>query len=109
MPRRSHRLQYLVRELYREPNRHYEHLRGFIAPEAGMIVASKMSQAHLYLDGAKTAYPFLFGARAGFRIADSPLRLFIWFAGCQDSRNQEPCSLACRRFVSNHRRLRAIT
>lgn len=77
MPRRSHRLQYLVRELYREPNRHYEHLRGFIAPEAEMIVASKMPQAHLYLDGAKTAYPFLFGARAGFRVADSPLRLFI--------------------------------
>jgi NAD+ kinase len=77
MPKRSRRLQYLVRELYREPGRCYQLTRGFIRPGEEIIVASKMPQAHLYLDGAKTAYPFPFGARAAIRVADCGLRIFL--------------------------------
>ncbi|HZS05191.1 MAG TPA: NAD(+) kinase [Blastocatellia bacterium] len=77
VPLGSRRLQYLVRELYREPGRAYQLLRGFIEPGEEIVIASKMPQAHLYIDGAKTAYPFPFGARAGIRLADSALRIFL--------------------------------
>lgn len=76
MPPTSRRLQYLVRELYREPQRSYALTRGFIEPQEEFIVASKMQKAHLYLDGARTAYEFPFGVRARFRRAEHSLRLF---------------------------------
>ncbi len=77
MPKRSRRLQYLVRELYREPNRSYQLVRGLIAPDEEIVIASKMPQAHLYIDGAKTTYPFPFGARARIRHAETGLRIFL--------------------------------
>ncbi|HWQ33689.1 MAG TPA: NAD(+) kinase [Blastocatellia bacterium] len=77
MPKRSRRLQYLVRELYREPGRSYQLTRGFIRPEAEISIASKMPQAHLYIDGARTAYQFPFGSRARLRLADCGLRIFL--------------------------------
>lgn len=77
MPLKSRRLQYLVRELYREPLRSYDLTRGFIEPQTELVVASKMQNAHLYIDGARTAYEFPFGARARFKLADQPLQLFI--------------------------------
>lgn len=77
MPRRSRRLQYLVRELYREPGRRYRLTRGFIDPGRELAVASKMPAAHLYIDGARTAYAFRFGARARFRVAAENLRIFL--------------------------------
>ncbi len=77
LPKRSRRLQYLVRELYREPGRCYRLTHGFIAPGHEIGIASKMPQAHLYLDGARTAYPFPFGARAVVRLADHGLRIFL--------------------------------
>jgi NAD+ kinase len=77
MPLRSRRLQYLVRELYREPGRSYALTRGFIAAGEELCVASKMQTAHLYLDGARTAYEFPFGTRAKIKLAASNLKLFI--------------------------------
>ena len=77
MPLGSQRLQYLVRELYREPHRSYALTRGFIEPTEELIVASKMQKAHLYLDGARTAYEFPFGARVRLKLAEQSLRLFI--------------------------------
>jgi NAD+ kinase len=77
MPRFSRRLQYLVRELYREPGRSYQLTRGFVGPGAQLVVASKMPQGRLYVDGAKTAYPFTFGMRAVMKLAPSDLRIFI--------------------------------
>lgn len=77
MPLGSERLQYFVRELYREPNRSYALTRGYLSPHETLVVASKMQQAHIYLDGARTAYEFPFGARVQVQRAASPLQLFI--------------------------------
>lgn len=77
MPKRSRRLQFRVRELYREPGRSYRLTHGFIAPGQEIGIASKMPQAHLYLDGARTTYQFPFGARAVVRLADHGLRIFL--------------------------------
>lgn len=74
---RSHQIQYLIRELYREPNREYELTRGLLAPEAEITVASKMPEGRLYIDGARTAYEFPFGARARIRAAEKVLRIFL--------------------------------
>lgn len=77
MPLGSQRLQYLVRELYREPGRNYSLTHGFVAAGGVLGVASKMQQAHIYIDGARTAYKFLFGAHVTIGVAASPLRLFV--------------------------------
>ncbi|NOT60617.1 MAG: NAD(+) kinase, partial [Acidobacteria bacterium] len=59
-PRRSQKIQYRVRELYREVHggvlRDYQLTHGFIAPDEVLTIASKMPDAWLYLDGARTAY-----------------------------------------------------
>ncbi len=77
LPLGSQRVQYLVRELYREPARTYALLRGFLAPNEELLVASKMQNAHIYVDGARTAYDFPFGTRARIKLAEKHLRLFI--------------------------------
>lgn len=77
MPRHSQKIQYLVRELYREPNRQYGLVRGMIASDAEIVVASKMQESHIYVDGARTAYPFPFGTRVKIRRAEFPLQLFL--------------------------------
>lgn len=77
MPLGSQRLQYFVRELYREPQRSYALTRGFLSPQDALVVASKMQKAHLYIDGARTAYDFPFGTRARLQRAAHPLRLLI--------------------------------
>ncbi|MBI1765678.1 MAG: NAD(+)/NADH kinase [Acidobacteria bacterium] len=81
MSLRSHRLQYLVRELYREIHGghqyEYELERGLIDPGESLTVASKMPEGWLYIDGARTAYRFPFGTRATLRAADARLRLFL--------------------------------
>ena len=65
-----------MRELYREPQRTYELLRGFIEPGAELTIASKMGQGELYVDGARTLYAFPFGTRARITLAAAPLRIF---------------------------------
>lgn len=77
MPLQSRRLQYFVRELYREPQRSYALTRGFIKPGEEIRIASKMQNAHVYIDGARTTYEFPFGTRARIRLAEFALRLFL--------------------------------
>lgn len=75
LPLRSKRIQYLIRELYREPNRSYRLTRGFVSPPQEIVIASKMPDGHLYIDGARTLYPFVFGMRARIQLAQNFLRL----------------------------------
>ena len=77
MPLGSKRIQYLVRELYREPKRTYSLTRGFIEAGEEILVASKMAAGELYIDGAKTRYEFPFGARAKISTAEHALRIFL--------------------------------
>ncbi len=77
MPLGSQRLQYFVRELYREPQRSYALTRGFLSPHEELVIASKMQNAHVYVDGARTAYAFPFGTRAKIKLAENRLRLFV--------------------------------
>lgn len=77
LPLHSENIQYLVRELYREPGRQYQLRRGLLRPGEQLTIASKMPEAHLYIDGARTKYKFPFGARAGFRLAETPLHIFL--------------------------------
>ncbi len=77
MPLGSKRIQYLVRELYREPKRSYSLIRGFIESDEEIIVASKMAAGEMYIDGAKTRYDFPFGARAKITAAEHRLKIFL--------------------------------
>jgi NAD+ kinase len=80
-PRRSQKIQYRVRELYRETHggvmRNYRLTHGLLEPGEQLTVASKMPEAWLYIDGARTAYRFPFGARASFQAANEALRLLM--------------------------------
>jgi NAD+ kinase len=77
MPLRSRHIQFLARELYREPGREYGLTRGLIPPDSGVTIASKMPDGRLYIDGARAQYPFPFGARAHIEIAEKSLKLFL--------------------------------
>ena len=74
---RSRQMQYLIRELYREPEREYQLTRGQISPDTELTIASKMPEGRLFIDGARTAYEFPFGTRAHIKIADQSLRIFL--------------------------------
>jgi NAD+ kinase len=77
LPLRSRRIQYLIRELYREPGRGYHLVRGFVEPDEQIVIASKMPEGWLYIDGARTAYRFPFGTRARIGLAPHSLRIFL--------------------------------
>src|SRR5215510_5772168 len=77
MPLRSRHIQFLVRELYYEPDREYELTRGLVPPDSGITIASKMPDGRLYIDGARSQYQFPFGARAHIEIAQESLKLFL--------------------------------
>lgn len=77
MPLGSKRIQYLVRELYREPKRSYALTRGFIEAGDDIIIASKMAAGEMYIDGAKTRYEFPFGTRARISAAEHGLKIFL--------------------------------
>jgi NAD+ kinase len=77
MPLRSRRIQFRVRELYREPRRRYRLAAGFVGPTGAVVVESKMEEGFLFIDGARSAYRFPFGSRVEVRIAPHPLRLFV--------------------------------
>jgi NAD+ kinase len=77
MPLGSRRLQYLVRELYREPGRSYQMVRGYLRDEQQLVVASKMPEGELYIDGARTRYAFPFGVRAEIGLAKKDLKIFL--------------------------------
>lgn len=77
MPLRSRHIQFLTRELYREPDREYQLTRGLAPPDSGFTIASKMPDGRLYIDGARAQYQFPFGARAHIEIAQENLKLFL--------------------------------
>ena len=77
LPLRSRRIQYLVREPYRERGRNYDLTRGTVPPGEEIIIASKMNEGRLYIDGSRTVYNFPFGCRARIRVADLDLRIFL--------------------------------
>jgi NAD+ kinase len=77
MPLRSRRIQFRVRELYREPGRRYRLAAGFVGPSGSVVVESKMDEGFLFIDGARSAYRFPFGSRVEVRIGLHPLRLFV--------------------------------
>jgi NAD+ kinase len=76
MPLRSRRIQFRARELYREAGGDLQLANGFLSPGAELAVESEMEQGFLFLDGARRATRFPFGARAIFRAAPEPLLLF---------------------------------
>jgi len=76
MPLTSPRIQFRARELYRKPGRPVALASGFVPPESELIVESAMSTGRLFVDGARLALRFPFGARAVFRAAEQPLRFF---------------------------------
>jgi NAD+ kinase len=77
MPLGSRRLQYQVRELYREPGRSYQMVHGYLSDEDQLVIASKMPEGELYIDGARTRYAIPFGMRAEIGLASSDLKIFL--------------------------------
>jgi NAD+ kinase len=77
MPLGSRRLQYQVRELYREPGRSYRMVHGYLRDEEKLVIASKMPEGELYIDGARTRYAFPFGMRAEIGLASADLQIFL--------------------------------
>jgi NAD+ kinase len=75
LPASSRRLQYRVRELYREPGRSYRLTGAVLAEGQAIAVVSRMPEGRLYADGARLQQRFTFGSRAVFRLGDEPLRL----------------------------------
>jgi NAD+ kinase len=77
MPPRSRRFQYLVRELYRQAGKSYKLKRGILESGMRLIIASKMPEGRLYLDGSRTTYDFPFGTRAKIEVSPFDLKLFL--------------------------------
>jgi NAD+ kinase len=76
MPLGARRLQFRARELYRVRDRGATLESGFVEEGQELVVESAMAAGRLFLDGARMAIRFPFGARAIFRVAGQPLRLF---------------------------------
>jgi NAD+ kinase len=70
------RLQFRARELYRVRGRGTALETGFVEDGRTLVVESAMEAGWLFLDGARLPVRFPFGARATFRAAEQPLRLF---------------------------------
>lgn len=77
LPLRSRRFQFLVRELYRHSGNSYSLTRGILESDRQLIIASKMPEGRLYLDGARTTYRFPFGTRAKIEVSPFDLKLFM--------------------------------
>jgi NAD+ kinase len=72
----EHRLQFRARELYRVKGRSAALESGFVEEGQALEVESAMQAGWLYIDGARLAIRFPFGAHATFRVAEQPLLLF---------------------------------
>jgi NAD+ kinase len=70
-------LEYRVRELYREPGRHYALLGSVLEAGAEIRVESRMPQGQLYVDGSRLVFAFPFGSRLRARIDAAPLLLVL--------------------------------
>jgi NAD kinase len=77
MPLDARRLEFRARELYRPRGSRDPVLEsGFVEAGQELVIESAMESGWLYLDGARMATRFPFGARATFRVAEQPLLLF---------------------------------
>ncbi|HYG61790.1 MAG TPA: NAD(+) kinase, partial [Thermoanaerobaculia bacterium] len=76
MPLDVRRLQFRARELYRVRDRGVVLEAGFVEDGHELAVESAMEAGWLFVDGSRMPVRFPFGARATFRIAEHPLRLF---------------------------------
>jgi len=76
MPLAARRLQFRARELYRVRDHGTALESGFVEPGQELVVESAMEAGWLFIDGARMATRFPFGARAVFRVAREPLLLF---------------------------------
>ena len=76
MPLDVRRLQFRARELYRARGPAAVLESGFVEEGRQLVVESAMEAGWLYVDGARMAVRFPFGARATFRTAPQPLLLF---------------------------------
>ena len=76
MPLDARRLQFRARELYRARGFGASLEAGFVEPGEKLVVESAMASGWLFIDGARMAVRFPFGAQAIFRVAEQPLRLF---------------------------------
>jgi NAD+ kinase len=76
MPLAARRLQFRARELYRAKGRGASLESGFVEERRELVVESAMEAGWLFIDGARTAIRFPFGASATFRVASQPLLLF---------------------------------
>ena len=70
------RFQFRARELYRVRDRGTALESGFVEPRQELVVESAMEAGWLFIDSARMAIRFPFGARATFRVAKEPLLLF---------------------------------
>lgn len=76
IPLESRRLQFRARELYRAQGHGASLEAGFVEPGEKLVVESAMASGWLFIDGARMAVRFPFGAQAIFRAAERPLLLF---------------------------------
>ncbi len=76
MPLDARRLQFRARELYRARGFGASLEAGFVEPGEKLVVESAMTAGWLFIDGARMAVRFPFGAQATFRVAERPLLLF---------------------------------
>lgn len=73
----SKRLQYLVREPYRPPRTNYRMKRGILKEGQGLSIISEMSQAMIYIDGPKLAYPIHYGVTLTVKVSSKHLNIFL--------------------------------
>jgi NAD+ kinase len=76
IPLAARRLQFRARELYRARGGGASLESGFVEERQILVVESAMEAGWLFIDGARMAIRFPFGASATFRVARQPLLLF---------------------------------
>jgi NAD+ kinase len=75
MPIGSRRLQFVVREPYRDHGRAPELVRGFVAPGESLELHGRIRAGRLYVDGPHLAREVDMGSRLRFELSDEPLHL----------------------------------
>jgi NAD+ kinase len=77
LPLSSSKIQYVVREPYAPPGRHYRLLKGVLTAREGVEIQSMMDDAALFVDGPHITQVIRRGARVVIRNAMEPIRA-IW-------------------------------
>ena len=76
LPLDSERLQYLVREPYRLPDRAYRFLKGIRPLDETLRVISQMHEGRVFVDGPHIGYPFTVGDRVEIDGGAPPLQIY---------------------------------